>query len=255
MRFTFTSTHDLAPYLLFEIARPSVTTSNPTNITYPLGSASIPDTPFEICGWSSERQDSIIAPVSIAPFAAHFKGYFCARFDLEPDSPQPTFGIVQNTTVLYPFENGTVEGALLSAHAIFPKSAVSNTTVVTVRVGTSFISEDQARRNLVTEIPDRTPVPTSSSTSAPAPTGSTPLHLQPGTFENTAHVVRKSWTDILEHIEVLPYANEEETKGDKRAAIDLASFWTGVVHTLQACSHVPLSFSMLTENAVSERTR
>ena len=240
MRFKFTSTHDLAPYLLFEIARPSVTTSNPTNITYPLGSASIPDPPLELCGWSSERQDSIIAPVSIAPFAAHFKGYFCARFDLEPHSPRPTFGIVQNATVLYPFENGTVEGALLSAYAIFPKSAVSSTTIVTVRVGTSFISEDQARRNLDTEIPYRVAVSTSSSTGSPGPTRSTPLHLQSGTFENTAHVVRKSWTDILERIEVLPYANEEENKGDKRAAVDLASFWTGVVHTLQACFHITL---------------
>jgi len=175
--------------------------------------------------------------VTIAPYAAHFKGYFCARFDLEPHAPQPTFGIVQNETVLYPFENGTIEGALLSAYTIFPKSAVSNTSVVTVRVGTSFISEDQARKNIDTEIPDRS-ASSSSSTGSPAPTGSMPLHLQPGTFENTAHVVRKSWADILERIEVLPYADGKENKDDKRAAVDLASFWTGVVHTLQACSYI-----------------
>lgn len=221
----------MLPYILFEVARPSVTTSTPTNITYPLGLVSRSSSPYEICGYSSERQDSIIAPVSIAPYAANFKGYFCARFEPGVRNP-PVFGAIQNGSITYPFEQGiTVEGVSLSAHAIFSKPTSSNETVISLRVGTSFISEEQARKNLDTEIPDRTP--SSSGVTVSPSSEPTPLHLQVGTIENTAYLVRKSWTDILDRIEVLPYANGEQNEDDKRAIVDLEAFWTGVVHTLQ----------------------
>jgi hypothetical protein len=220
----------LLPYILLEVARPSVTTSTPTNVTYPVGSVSRPLSLHEICGYSSERQDSIIAPVSIAPAAAHFKGYFCARFETDVRTP-PVFGIIQNGSTT-PFEQGsTVDGPLLSAHAIFSKPLSSSETVVTLRVGTSFISEEQARRNLDTEVPDRL-------LSTPPSAESATLHLQAGTIENTAYIVRKSWTDILDRIEVLPYINGGKNKDDERAIVDLEAFWTGVVHTLQVGTYL-----------------
>ena len=235
------------PYILLEVARPSVTTSTPTNITYPPGSVFRPTNPDEICGYSSERQDAIIAPVSIAPFAAHFKGYFCARFesDLRPD-----FGAIQNSSITYPFDQGTtVEGPLLSAYTIFQKSPSSKNTVITLRVGTSFISEEQARSNLDLEIPDRplsTTSPSSRVTAAPSADPNRPHQFQAGTIEDTAYLVRKSWTDILDRIEILPYANGEQNEDDKRAIVDLGSFWTGVVRTLQVGPLVKISIYRLT---------
>lgn len=230
-RFTFKSTHNLPPYILFEVARPSVTTSKSMNITYPLGSVSIPDSAIEICGWSSERQDSIITPITIASFAQHFKGYFCARF--EAQHSQPIFGAIQNGSVTFPLKEGSkLGGSLLSAFAILPKSVPSNEIVINLRIGTSFISEEQARKNLDTEIPNRL-LPSPIGTEPSAET--TLLHRETGTIENTAYLVRKSWTDIMDRMEVLPYADEEPHEEDERAEVDLAAFWTGVARTLQVC--------------------
>ena len=216
LRFTFNGT--LPPHLVFQVSRPSIITSDASNVTYPLGAASV-QSPLEICGWSDERQDWIIAPTSIAPFAEQFKGYFCARFD--PETPQPTYGITQNTTTI-PAEEGKVStGPLLSVYAKFPKASGSG-TVITLRVGTSFISEEQARANLETEIPDVSTEPSGEQ-----------VHLVPGTFENTAYLVRKSWADLLNRVEVQVYADGGSVDPQSRDFVDLQTFWTGVVHTLQ----------------------
>jgi hypothetical protein len=234
LRFTFNST--LSPYVLFEVARPSVrtrlnqipsqtwleTTALTSNISFPVGTVSIPS-PLEVCGSSSERQDSIITPISIAPFAEHFKGYFCARFD--QDTPKSSYGVIQNGSLSFPYpQNITTEGPLLSAFVKFPApSPKSDQTIITLRIGTSFISEDQARSNIDAEIP------TSSNDKSTTPTEQ--LHLIPGTFENTAYRVRKSWTDILDRIEIEPWVNTNLT--DSLDIVDLQTFWTAVVHTLQ----------------------
>ena len=220
LRFTFDST--LSPYILFEVARPSVLTSTPTNISFPVGTVSL-TSPLEVCGSSSERQDNIITPISIASSAEHFKGYFCARFD--QDTPRVSYGVIQNRTLSFPYpQNKTTEGPLLSAFAKFPSPTFkSNQTIITLRIGTSFISEDQARSNIDAEIP------TSSNDKSTAPTKQ--LHLLPGTFENTAYRVRKSWTDILDRIEVEPWVDTNRI--DSLDIVDLQSFWTAVVHTLQ----------------------
>ncbi|KAH9483275.1 putative glycosidase [Psilocybe cubensis] len=215
LRFTFDST--LSPYVLFEVSRPSVITSTPTNITFPIGSVSIPDD-LEVCGWSDEREDSIIAPISTAPFSKHFKGYFCARFD--KGTPKPIYGVIQNDTVSFPHPQHKVsQGPLLSAYAQFPQSKTK--TVITMRVGTSFISEDQARKNIDAEIPDSSP-----SSAADA-------HLIPGTFQNTAFQVRKSWADILSRVDLKVYIDENSNKGSPRDFVDQQAFWTAIVHTLQ----------------------
>jgi Glycosyl hydrolase family 92 N-terminal domain len=228
LRFTFDT--NLSPYILFEVARPSVLTSTPTNISFPVGTVSI-TSPLEVCGSSSERQDSIITPISIAPFAEHFKGYFCARFD--QDTPKASYGVIQNGTVSFPYpQNKTTQGPLLSAFARFPTpTSKSDQTVITLRIGTSFISEDQARSNIDAEIP------TSSIDKSTSPTEQ--LHLIPGTFENTAYRVRKSWTDILDRIEVEPWV--DTNRADSLDIVDLQSFWTAVVHTLQV--YIPKHFA------------
>jgi Glycosyl hydrolase family 92 N-terminal domain len=233
LRFTFDST--LSPYILFEVARPSVLTSTPTNISFPVGTVSI-TSPLEVCGSSSERQDSIITPISTAPFAEYFKGYFCASFD--QDTPQASYGVIQNGTVLFPSpQNTTTEGPLLSAFAKFPAplSGTRQQTVITLRVGTSFISEDQARSNIDAEIPTSTlSVFSSNDESTEQP------HLIPGTFENTAYRVRKSWTDLLDRIELEPWVNADGS--DPLEVVDLQSFWTAVVHTLQVRKNLSISF-------------
>ena len=208
------------------MARPSVLTSTPTNISFPVGEVSI-TSPLEVCGFSSERQDSIITPISIAPFAEHFKGYFCARF--HQDTPKASYGVIQNGSVSFPYpQNKTTQGPLLSAFAKFPTpTSKSDKTVITLRIGTSFISEDQARSNIDAEIP------TSSIENKSTTPTNEQLHLIPGTFENTAYRVRKSWADILDRIEVEPWVNNADRADSPLDIVDLQSFWTAVVHTLQ----------------------
>ncbi|KAF9037030.1 glycosyl hydrolase family 92-domain-containing protein [Panaeolus papilionaceus] len=296
LRFTYTlsslssSLHQI-PYLLFEIARPSIITSTPTNITYPPGSVSVSRrrhrkgtsdlTDIEICGYSSERQDWIITPISTAGHAQHFKGYVCARFDSvvvqdSDGSSSPvdfSFGIIQNQTRIYPLDvdaatNNAIEGPLLSAFVAFnpaPTGTKDKTITVTLRVGTSFISQDQAKRNIDIEIPDASSSSSSDDMGAEfnqnqaspsreagidsdadtggdldeQPNAKQSLHLTPSTFENTAFKVRSAWADLLERIEVKVYADENSDDAMRpleereRDEVDLRVFWTGVVHTLQ----------------------
>ncbi len=106
-------------------------------------------------------------------------------------------------------------------YAKFPKTS-GNGTIITLRVGTSFISEEQARTNLEAEIPDTSTEPSGGQ-----------VHLVPGTFENTAYLVRKSWADLLNRVEVQVYADGRSVDPQSRDFVDLQTFWTGIVHTLQ----------------------
>lgn len=149
LRFTFhTSAPSHTPYILIEAARSSIITSTPSNVTFPEGSVVVPngDNITEICGSSSERQDQIIAPVSDAVASEEFHAYFCVRFD-QP-ALREDVGIIKNGTQVGTAE-GEVTGSLLSAFAFF-----NGATVINARVGTSFISIDQARANIDNEIPD-----------------------------------------------------------------------------------------------------
>ncbi|OSD01869.1 glycoside hydrolase family 92 protein [Trametes coccinea BRFM310] len=183
LRFTFEDTSN--PYVLVEATRASVMGSDdPTNVTYPHGSIHIDPSRREITGHNPERQDFIIGP-SPAP---SFAGYFCVRFDV----PFETFGVAQNGSVQENVASGS--GALLSGFARFAPS----TKRVDVRVGVSFISVDQARKNLDTEIPDGT------------------------TLEQTAERTRSAWAEKLDRVQV-EGASQEESE----------IFYTGIFHTLQ----------------------
>jgi hypothetical protein len=144
LRFTFSPSSDNKPYIFIEAARPSILTSTSTNVSYPSGFVSIDGR--EICGYSSERQDWIITPISQSNEAAGFRGYFCARFDFELEQSV----IIQNGTTYHGQKNA--EGPLLGAYTFVPTSS-SRQNVIDLRVGTSFISIDQARANIDDEIP------------------------------------------------------------------------------------------------------
>ncbi|KAI0637472.1 glycoside hydrolase family 92 protein [Trametes polyzona] len=183
LRFTFEDS--AAPYVLVEATRAFILGSdNPTNVTYPRGSVNIDPVRREITGHNPERQDFIIGPNPAPSFA----GYFCARFD----TPFDSFGAAQNGSISEGARDG--EGALLSGFARFARG----TRRVDVRVGVSFISIEQARRNLEKEIPDGT------------------------TLEETARKTRAAWAEKLDRVKI-EGASEE----------DSVIFYTGIFHTLQ----------------------
>ncbi|KAI0365463.1 glycoside hydrolase family 92 protein [Pilatotrama ljubarskyi] len=183
LRFTFENT--ASPYILVEATRASVMGSDdPTNVTYPQGSVHIDPHRREITGNNPERQDFIIGPNPAPSFA----GYFCARFD----TPFEGFGVAQNGSLRENATDGA--GALLAGFAKF----ASGTKKVDVRVGVSFISVEQARKNLENEIPDGT------------------------TLEQTAKKTRAEWAEKLDRVKV-EGATQEENE----------IFYTAVFHTLQ----------------------
>jgi hypothetical protein len=137
------------------------------------------------------------------------------------------YGIVQNTTVQTGALDG--DGQLLSGYAAFPSNGTGKITV-TVRVGTSFISVDQARRNIDVEIPDRYSDVSSAVDSHPD---------GPQTLEHTARITRSAWAEKLDL-----FTLEGATEVQKEV------FWTGVAHALQVdlwfyVDHVPLPDSFL----------
>ncbi|KAJ7618567.1 glycoside hydrolase family 92 protein [Roridomyces roridus] len=186
LRFTFPRGKN--GYVLLEATRSTVITSTPTNITYPDGTIAVDAERREITGSNSERQDWIITPTSTADSASHFRGYFCARFD----KPFTSWGVVQNGTGKSGATEG--EGSLLSAYARF----ADDTSLVNVRVGVSFISVEQARRNLDAEIADGV------------------------SLEETARNTRTAWAEKLGRISL-----EGASEADKEV------FYTAFFHTLQ----------------------
>jgi putative alpha-1,2-mannosidase len=183
LRFTYTNTS--TPFVFIEATRASVMGSaDPTNVTYPSGNITIDSTAREICGSNPERQDFIIGPNAAPSFAGHF----CARFDI----PFSSVGITQNGTRF----DGKVQfgGVLLGGYAMFDP----NTTVVNVRIGVSFISIDQARKNIEDEIPDGT------------------------ALEETARTTRTAWAEKLDRIQIEGATDDQ-----------LSVFYTAVYHALQ----------------------
>ncbi|KAL0948857.1 hypothetical protein HGRIS_008977 [Hohenbuehelia grisea] len=185
LRFTFTQT--ATPYVLIEATRASILGSaDPSNTTFPRGSIRLDPAAQEITGSNPERQDFIIGPISTP--ARGFRGYFCARFD----TAFASWGTASNGTV---HENATSgDGALLSGFARFSP----DTKVVNVRIGVSFISVDQARKNLDAEIADGI------------------------TLEETARRTRQEWAEKLDRITLEGATDDEKT-----------IFYTGFFHTLQ----------------------
>ncbi|KAF5309206.1 hypothetical protein D9619_012815 [Psilocybe cf. subviscida] len=262
LRFTFSPASDkTTPYLLFDVARPSIITSTPTNVTYPVGGAAVherhtlsssqPDYSLEnieLCGYNTERQDWIITPTSSQPFAEHFKGYFCARFEASLSSPSSsppssasstktpiTVGFIQNTT--HTAAASLKSGEQLTGSPLYAYVQLAAATrTVTVRVGMSFISEDQARANIDAEVPDVVaplpPLPPGGPTADAGAGGGEAAAPPVGTFEHTAFTTRKAWADLLGRVSVDVY-EDPTTELQPRDIVDLEVFWTGIVHTVQ----------------------
>ncbi|KAF9461450.1 glycoside hydrolase family 92 protein [Collybia nuda] len=240
LRFTFNidDAHTDVPYIVLESSRPSVITSTPTNISFPHGTISIQLGPttngddttssqnvHEICGSTDERQDRIITPISTAIHAEGFRGYYCARFDYDTHTNTISVGhgTIQNSTVH--IGALSVEGKLLQGYALLQASG--GKAVVSLRVGTSFISIEQARKNIDEEASDHTCTfsphhtlpylllgsriyPPSAATNAPQ------------TLEQTALLTRTAWTTALDRFKL-----EDAT------AVEKEVFFTGVVHAFQ----------------------
>ncbi|PFH47118.1 glycoside hydrolase family 92 protein [Amanita thiersii Skay4041] len=220
LRFTFRpSSPSFVPSVLVEVSRPSVITSDETNVTFPHGQVFIsphhgdpvtgPHTALlEISGFNDERQDSIITPTSIAEHAAKFKGYFSAQFTSSSSSTPSSssailhsFGILKNGTNL--LGTNANSGALLSAYALFSGQGngtekADSEVVLEIRVGTSFISDEAARGHISNEAP------------------------LSGTLEQTARTVREAWVEKLDRIQI-----EGATQEQKEV------FYTSLFHALQ----------------------
>ena len=188
LRFTFSDSSE--PYVLLEATRASVVGhSNVNNLTYPFGTLFIDPDAREISGSNPERQDFIIEPITTP--AKNWSGYFCARFD----QPFSSWGVAQNGTI----SNGTMQGngSVLSGYARFG----SDVKQVNVRIGVSFISIDQARKNLDAEIPDGK------------------------SLEDTAWSTRAAWAEKLDRIQVKGATHDQ-----------LTTLYTAFFHTLQVGS-------------------
>jgi putative alpha-1,2-mannosidase len=185
LRFTFTDTR--APYVLIEATRASIIGSaDVTNITLPQGTISIDPSVREITGSNPERQDFIIDPISTP--ATKWSGYFCVRFDTDFEG----YGVANNGTQQEGEKEG--KGSVLSGYVKFG----SETKVVNVRVGVSFISVDQARKNLDAEVPDGT------------------------SLEETAKKTRTEWAEKLDRVQISGASTAEKQV-----------FYTAFFHTLQ----------------------
>jgi predicted alpha-1,2-mannosidase len=118
MRFTFPA--GSAAKILIENTHPGIP-----------GGVTVDQTVQEISGYNPDRVDSRLGPLALP----NFKGYFVVQFR-QPFQSAELFGGYSQP------EQGSV------AVASFPSA-----TVVEARIGTSFISIDQARANLKAEIP------------------------------------------------------------------------------------------------------
>jgi len=122
LRFTFPT--DRASIAMVEASRPGID-----------GFAQVNAAKREIVGYNPDRMDSGLGPLKLP----NFKGYFVIQFR-QPFSKSGTYG-------MGPEDSGKARGAYAQFHT-------RPGEVIEARVGTSFISIEQARANLKAEIYD-----------------------------------------------------------------------------------------------------
>jgi predicted alpha-1,2-mannosidase len=137
----------------------------------------------EITGVNSDRMDAHLGPFGLS----NFKGYFVVQFR-EPFSASGTY----EGPALHP-SSASATGQNVGAYATF---STLQQRVVEVRIGTSFISIDQARNNLTREIPE-------------------------WDFDQTRDRLKRTWNQKLGLIEI------EGASDDQRTI-----FYTGLYHAL-----------------------
>jgi predicted alpha-1,2-mannosidase len=119
--FRFTFPNAVPARVIVEASRPGIA-----------GMASVDPETHEITGYNPHRMDAHLGPFALP----NFKGYFVVQFEQQP---------LQMKT--YGMDSGQSE----SSHGAYAEFKPGQS--VQVRVGTSFISIDQARENLRREIP------------------------------------------------------------------------------------------------------
>jgi predicted alpha-1,2-mannosidase len=137
----------------------------------------------EITGFNPDRMDAHLGPFALP----NFKGYFVVQFR-EPFSGSGTY----EGPALHPGSTSAT-GVNAGAYATF---STAQQSAIEVRIGTSFISIEQARANLTREIPE-------------------------WNFDQTKDRLKRTWNQKLGLIEI------EGASADQRAI-----FYTGLYHSL-----------------------
>ncbi|GAB5588208.1 hypothetical protein Unana1_03108 [Umbelopsis nana] len=171
LRFTFDG--NSTPHIIVEATRETIQ-----------GEITVSPERREIYGRNPERQDHVLGPFK----AKNFNGYFVARFDTDFTAWGTASNAVVHKNQISMISTG------LSAYAQFAEK----TKIVNVRVGTSYISVKQARKNLENEIPDGK------------------------TLEETSAEIESLWAEKLERVQI-EGATEEQS----------IILYTGMFHSLQ----------------------
>lgn len=143
----------------------------------------------EVYGFNPERQDYLLGPDK----APSFKGYFVSRFS----DPFTSYGVTNG---------GGMDDGESHRHGNFSGAYVKfseKTSRVEVRTGVSYISVEQARKNLDLEIPDEK------------------------TFEDTVEKVKSAWLDKIGRV-TIDGVNSTDSDHDPRTI-----WYTGLFHALQ----------------------
>lgn len=177
------------PWVFIEVSRRNWT-----------GDVHIDENKQEIYGYNPERQDYLLGPDK----ASSFKGYFVSRFS----EPFASYGVA---------DGGSMTDGKSQRHGNFTGAYVKfskNTSRVEVRTGVSYISVEQARKNMDLEIPDG------------------------NNFKDTVEGVKSAWLDKLGRV-TIDGVNDTDSDHDPRTI-----WYTGLFHALQ----YPNDFSEPTSN-------
>lgn len=143
----------------------------------------------EVHGSNPQRQDYALGPYR----APGFSGYFVSRFSV----PFTSYGIAHGNETKENAKTGT--GEHLGAWVKFPPSC----NRVEVRTGVSFVSIEQARRNLDIEAPALT------------------------SFNDAVETLKEAWLEKLGRVKI-EGVNETDAAHDQKSI-----FYTGLFHGLQ----------------------
>ncbi|KAK5112208.1 hypothetical protein LTR62_004369 [Meristemomyces frigidus] len=177
-----------APYVFIQATRQNWT-----------GRIDIDPSSKEISGSNPQRQDYALGPYR----APGFSGYFVSRFSESFESYGTSLGSVTSEG------SSTSSGEHLGAFVRFAR----NTGRVEVRTAVSFVSVEQARRNLDSEVPDDT------------------------TFEQVVEGLKAAWLEKLGRV-TISGVNNTDPEHDPRTI-----WYTGLFHALQYPSDFSESLS------------
>ncbi|KAK4892664.1 hypothetical protein LTR27_008941 [Elasticomyces elasticus] len=169
---------DTAPYIFTQATRQNWTGKIDINVAK-----------REVSGSNPQRQDYALGP-SRAP---GFSGYFISRYS----QPFASFGVIQGGNISVGETSGS--GEHLGAYVKFR----TDIDRVEVRTAVSFVSVEQARRNLDLEISDDV------------------------TFEHTAESLKQTWLEKLGRV-TIEGVNQTDAEHDPRTI-----WYTGLFHSLQ----------------------